>query len=143
MDANDIIRRLQQIAFSDIGKLLSWDAEGVRVRPSCELDEDTVACIASVTETRHAGVVTVHIRMHDSFRALALLAKIKGLDKGVIPEPAEEEFAYHAPPPQSLEQIEASIRYLEEEASPLMRDWLMPTVRKTHAESLARNGGGE
>jgi hypothetical protein len=87
----DEIRRL---AFSDITDVVSWDAHGVRVRPSAQLSEDARRAIHEVVEEettipqRHGDPIVkrrVRVRLHGKVEALTLMGRalqVKGLTEG-------------------------------------------------------------
>lgn len=88
--ASDIRLRLEQIAFQDVRKALSWGPDGVAIESSEDLDEDTAMAISGVKQTMDKeGFPVVSVEFHDPRTALALLAKIEGLDK---PDPAGTTF---------------------------------------------------
>jgi phage terminase small subunit len=110
MQAKDIRLRIEQIADMDIRKAVSWDENGVQVKSSDEIDEDTIRAISAVKNyyDKDGNVLGVNLKFHDSLKALALLAKFLGMDKGMgtgsrlcrqddaivdVPELTDEQFA--------------------------------------------------
>src|SRR5262245_28783630 len=81
--ADRIVAELAAVAFHDVRDFVEWDASGVRLRPSAELDHG--APIAAIEETTGSGPMpstSVRIKFHDKLEALTTLAKIRGLVSG-------------------------------------------------------------
>ena len=77
------MEQLAAIAFQDVGEIVEWGPDFVRVRPSEELTPLQRASVSEVTtrRTRNGTVTTVKLR--DPMPALALLAKhVGGFEKG-------------------------------------------------------------
>lgn len=83
--AEDVIRGLMRIAYSDIRKIATWTEDGIpQFMPSSDIDEDTAMSIKSITFTeRHFGEGKVErklkIEQCDKKGALDSLAKYHGL----------------------------------------------------------------
>ena len=89
-----VLRELKAIAFSDIGKAVTWgpsvqvreeEEDGQRVKvivnavllvPSDKLDENTAAAIAAVSQGSNGAV---RIKMHNKLAALVVLGKYLGM----------------------------------------------------------------
>lgn len=133
--AQDIQHRLKQIVFSNIHDVMSWGPEGVRVKPSCELDEASTAAIAEVREVTNAHGRTVHIRLHDKLKAVSLLMQIVDLgdaDKEVELTPQEQISQTIAN--LSTEQLEAAKEALDDPKMAALWPLLLPMLHGAQAE---------
>ena len=90
--ADRVISELARIGFSDLRKAVQWGVVGARMGdeggevvvvdnavsllPSSELDDDTAAAIAEVSQTATGGL---KIKLHDKCRALEMLGKHLGI----------------------------------------------------------------
>lgn len=74
-----VLEELIKIAFTNPTDLMSWDASGVRVKPSAELTEDEKSAIGEVDEVRTKEGVKIKIKNIDKTKALELLAKKLGM----------------------------------------------------------------
>lgn len=85
-----IIREYSRLAFSDERNYLSWDSDGVYVKPSADLSEDESAAIKEISidiETTVLREVEIKrakfkIKTHDKKSALDALAKLRGMGVG-------------------------------------------------------------
>ncbi len=91
------IEELTRLAFSDIRKVFSQGPEGeLLLRPLEEMDDETAASIASISQREFAGgdgetaqkAVSLTLKFYNKNTALAQLTKLLGLDK--LPEGATE-----------------------------------------------------
>jgi phage terminase small subunit len=77
-----VIAELAVIAFCDIRAVVSWNEDGVAVRPSEVLTPAAAASVAEVRErihfsrNSHQQVRTLTVRLHDKLKALVELARI-------------------------------------------------------------------
>ncbi len=67
MQAKDIRLRIEQIADMDIRKALSWDKNGVYVKSSDEIDENTIRAISGVDNhhDKDGNFLGVNLTFHD------------------------------------------------------------------------------
>ena len=77
IEADDVIRRLATILFSDITDYVTWSNGKIRLRPERDLSENKMAAVHSLTQGQHG----ITIRMHDKIRAAELLGKHLGMFK--------------------------------------------------------------
>ena len=76
------ITELARIGYADIRKVVEWDAESVRLRPSSELTEAEAAGVAEVSEVLgKEGVRGVRMKMHPKPEALGVLARLLAPEK--------------------------------------------------------------
>jgi phage terminase small subunit len=73
--ADRVIQELARIGFADSRKVFEWGPEGVKVRPSKDLDDETAAAVAEVSETRTDAGGTIRVKLADKVAALTLLGK--------------------------------------------------------------------
>lgn len=75
-----IVDELAKIAFANAGTYSSWDADGVKIISSDDLDDDQKAAVKSIKETRTESdtrsTVTVEYQLHDKVGALERLGKV-------------------------------------------------------------------
>ena len=110
--ADEVLKELARIAFSDIRKAATFGPAGVTIRSSAELDDATAAAISEVSETTTQFGGSRKVKLHDKVKALELAGRHLGLfekDKGpgaavlnfisMCPEPAPlpDEFKPPAP----------------------------------------------
>lgn len=83
LTAENVLREIARIAFSDIRAVAEFDTGGVKVRSSKDLHPDAAAAIHSVTEStsisRDGANTTIKVRMHDKLKALDLAGRHLGL----------------------------------------------------------------
>lgn len=90
--ADRVVLELARIAFTNAQHVAAWDGDGVTIKPSDELDEDTHAAVKEVRNTRTTTVTTrksgeetvterveQRVTMHSKIDALELLAKHTGV----------------------------------------------------------------
>lgn len=77
--AEDVIRELARIAFSDMRHFATWGDNDVTLNSSDGLDEDDSRCVAEVYQLMNSGGCTTRIKLHDKVAALTLLGKHFGL----------------------------------------------------------------
>jgi len=74
--ADNVLREIARLAFSDIKDVVSWDKEGqVTLSPSDDLSPDVSACISEITQTVVNGKSTLKVKMHSKPAALDKLCK--------------------------------------------------------------------
>lgn len=71
-----VVAQLAKIAFLDIRDIVTWDKDGIKVRPSEEVD-GTV--LTEVSETMSEGGWTKKVKMSDRMRALDMLGRHLGM----------------------------------------------------------------
>lgn len=72
-----ILRELAKIGFSNLKEYVAWDADGIHLKDSAEVDG---AVLQSVTETYlPSGGVKTEVKAHDKAKALELLGKHLGM----------------------------------------------------------------
>lgn len=70
-----IIRELTKVAFTNMGDVANWDADGVVVKDSSKLTPEAAAVIQEVSQTQHG----IRIKLGDKRHALELLGRYKNL----------------------------------------------------------------
>lgn len=75
-----ILKELSRIAFFDLRKAVKWNAGGVGLMDSDEIDDDTALAIQEVTETQTKYGSSISIKAHSKMEALKLLARHTGVD---------------------------------------------------------------
>ena len=74
--ADDVIRELEKMGFSNIKHYLSFSKKGVSLKNSEELTEEQLACVAEVSESISGkGNKYLRFKLHDKKAALELLGK--------------------------------------------------------------------
>jgi phage terminase small subunit len=79
MRAEDVVREYVRIARANITDFLSFDAGGVKLRPSSERTPDQLAAIAEVKSMAGQHGVSVSLKMHSKTEALLALGRHLGL----------------------------------------------------------------
>ena len=77
LNAERVLLELGRLATSRINKVSSWGPNGLKLIPSDEIDDDTMAAISEVKQTKDGEVV---VKMHGKGGPLLTLAKLYGLD---------------------------------------------------------------
>ncbi|MEW6234733.1 MAG: terminase small subunit [Candidatus Omnitrophota bacterium] len=79
--ADEVVKELARIAFSDIRQVIEWDESGkVTVKPSSEIKKDAARGIVEITRrVASDGAVTLKIKMADKLGALNSLGKHLGM----------------------------------------------------------------
>lgn len=72
---DDVMRELTSIAFADIADFVEWDSDGLRLKPSLQLDELRRRAIIEVKQTSTG----VQIRLADKISALDRIGKVLGM----------------------------------------------------------------
>jgi phage terminase small subunit len=93
ISADRVMLELARIAFSDIGRLVDWDKDGVTLKPKESLSDADLAAVAEISGDGP------RIKMHDKRRALEALGRHLGLfeHRGIIGDPRERNrIAEHA-----------------------------------------------
>jgi phage terminase small subunit len=116
-----LIEELARIAFSDIGKVVTWGPEAavtwapengaatkrmenrITLLDSDEIDDDARAAVAEVSQGPNGAL---HVKLHDKLAALDKLARVLGMYRikvDVSPtRPARVVFAYYGAPDEVL-----------------------------------------
>jgi phage terminase small subunit len=89
--ADQVVKELAVLAFTDFRKAVSWGPDGVRLLPSDELSADEAAIIAEVSETRSENGGSIKAKRYDKLKALELLGRHLGMfkDRVEIEKPLE------------------------------------------------------
>jgi Terminase small subunit len=75
-----IIEEISPLAFSNVADVLTVEGGQLVVKEHAELDRDTLATIAEVSEViNDKGHRTLRVKQHDRLQALQLLARIMGM----------------------------------------------------------------
>ena len=78
--ADRVVLEAARIAFADLGRMVRWGKNGVRLVESSQLSPDDRAAVASVQERRHKGQLQgLAIKLHDKNAALVTLFRHLGL----------------------------------------------------------------
>ncbi|MGK7910212.1 MAG: terminase small subunit [Synechococcus sp.] len=82
---DSIISELTAIAFSRITDVVSWDNNGIVVKSSSELSQESAIAVQRVTmretETADGTVRVVEVKLHDKLAALEKLCRHRGFYK--------------------------------------------------------------
>lgn len=78
--ADRVLQEVARVAFATIGDVTEWENNQMKVKDSKDINEDVMAAIAEVSETRAKGSVTLAVKMHQKTRALGQLMKYLGID---------------------------------------------------------------
>jgi len=81
VQADDVLRELARLGFSDLRDFSSWGPEGVTLRPSEDLPADLARCVQEVSQTISQGGGSIRFKLHSKTEALQLLGKHLGLFK--------------------------------------------------------------
>ncbi len=82
-----IEEELAKLAFSNVQDLLSFDSARVALKSSDEIPRSVMAGVSEVSTVETKYGTSVRLRTHDKNTALAMLAKMHGLDKGGMGRP--------------------------------------------------------
>lgn len=75
-----VLGQLAKIAFADMKDFADWNPDGVRLRPSEDVDGTLVAEVSETTSEFAGGSsTTVKIKRHDQMKALELLGRHLGM----------------------------------------------------------------
>lgn len=77
--AEDVIRELAHIGFSNMRDFTAFGPDGVTLRDMSEMSEAATRCIAEVSQTTTVGGGSVKFKLHDKKGALDSLARHLGL----------------------------------------------------------------
>ncbi len=73
-----VLEELARIAFADIRDFLTWDDDGVRLRPMDALTAEQAACVAEIVESGGKSGKGLRVKLHGKLAALAALARLLG-----------------------------------------------------------------
>jgi phage terminase small subunit len=79
--ADQVVRELARLAFSDPRQVMEWGPGGVKLRDSSELTDDAAALVESVSETTTVGGGSLKVKLHSKVAALRMLAEHLGMLK--------------------------------------------------------------
>ena len=77
--ADRVLQEIAKIAFADIRKAVSFGPDGVSIRPSEEIDDDTAAAISEVSETTTKDGGSKRVKLCSKEKALELAARHLGM----------------------------------------------------------------
>jgi phage terminase small subunit len=98
LKADDVVKELRRIGFSDITKIVRWAGNVVTVRDSAKIPHEFRVCISEITRTETATGSTLKIKLHNKIAALELVSRILGFDQ----DKADEN--------EKLEKIKAAVK---------------------------------
>ena len=75
-----VLEELARIAFADIRDFLTWDDDGVRLRPMDALTAEQAACVAEIVESGGKSGKGLRVKLHGKLTALAALARLLGTE---------------------------------------------------------------
>jgi len=81
ISADAVVAELAKIGFADMRKFVEWGPDGVKMRRREELDDQSAAAIAEVSQTVFKGATTVKFKLHSKVSALELLGRHLGVFK--------------------------------------------------------------
>ena len=109
--ADQVIRELAFLAFTDFRKAVSWGPDGVTLLPSDELGDGEAAIIAEVSETRSETGGSIKAKRYDKLKALELLGRHLGMFSDKVDMRHSGEVTHVSVfDPETRAQILASIR---------------------------------
>lgn len=76
---DDVIKELKRVAFSDMRRIASWNGSQVVLEDSTSLDDDTAACVESVSQTTTKEGGSINCKLHSKVKSLELLARHLGM----------------------------------------------------------------
>ena len=75
-----VLEQLAKIAFADMKDFADWSPDGVRLKPSDDVDGTLVAEVSETTSEFAGGrSTTVKVKRHDAMKALELLGRHLGM----------------------------------------------------------------
>jgi len=77
-----ILTELARVAFSNMDDVAEWTASGIKLKDSKEIGKDKKAAVKDLIQ-KTGSTNEIKIGLHDKLRALEILAKFLGLDKGL------------------------------------------------------------
>ena len=75
-----VLTEYAKIAFSNMSKFSKWGPDGVTLIDSEDLDEDSAACVAEVSQSVTAEGGTIKFKLHDKKGALDSICKMLGFN---------------------------------------------------------------
>jgi phage terminase small subunit len=83
LTAENVLREIARIAFSDIRAVMTFDGQKITVKASDKIHSDAAAAIQSIeqhtTESERSSNTTVKVKLHDKMRALDLAGRHLGM----------------------------------------------------------------
>lgn len=79
-----VIKRLKQIAGSDMADIADWNASGVTFKDSSSLSEDARASVQTVEETTNEHGGSLKVKQHDKIKALELIGRHLNMFKDTV-----------------------------------------------------------
>lgn len=73
-----IVDEYRKLAFSDMRKFSKWNVDDITLIDSEELDDDSAACVAEVSQTVTKDGGSIKFKLHDKKGALDSLSKMLG-----------------------------------------------------------------
>ena len=73
---DQVVAELAKVAFGDPRAVMEWGPHGVKLKPSDELDKNSVAQVADIANGGEDGP---RVKLHDKLKALELLGKHLGM----------------------------------------------------------------
>ena len=70
-----VLKELKKLAFSDMRKLTKWGENGVTLIDSSQIDDDSAACVAEVSQTITKDGGGIKFKLHDKKGALEDLGR--------------------------------------------------------------------
>ncbi len=77
--ADQVLKELALIGFSDMRDFASWGPDGVKLEESGELTEDQARAVAEVSETKTEHGGTVRFKLHDKRASLVDIGRHLGM----------------------------------------------------------------
>ena len=75
ISTDNVLQEIARIAFADPSLVMSWDNNGITLKPSTTLTEDVKAAVASVVQQRSRFGLTMEVKFHDKLKALEMLGR--------------------------------------------------------------------
>lgn len=77
--ADNVLRELGRIGFSDMRRFTAWGPNGIRLKDYSELTDDEAAAVAEVSQTVTEAGGSLKFKLHDKRAALVDLGKHLGM----------------------------------------------------------------
>ncbi len=78
--ADRVLQEVARLAFATVGDVSEWKDNQLKVKNSEDIDDNWMAAIAEVSETRSRGSSVLSVKMHQKSKALGILMKHLGID---------------------------------------------------------------
>jgi Terminase small subunit len=126
--AERVLQEYARIAFSNIQDVVEWDDQGMRVKPSADLSDDTRAAIAEIVASAKTGSI-YRVKLYGKKPVLDALARHLGLLPPLKQAPDEDD--------ERLDDGDDPREFLLRELDRLEREQAAPADPETEPERPA------